>query len=120
MTTPIKRALIIRKPWIDFILDGSKTWEMRSQPTKIRGRIALIESGSGMIVGECFLSGCPSPLMPLSFYTDKHRVNDRALLRRWCHPWELENVKKYAQPIPYEHPQGAVIWVNLEALGVTL
>ena len=36
------KALIVREPWIDLILDGHKTWELRTQPTSIRGRIALI------------------------------------------------------------------------------
>ena len=53
----MERALIIRQPWIGKILDGSKTWEMRGRPTSIRGRIGLIEQGSGMIVGEATLSG---------------------------------------------------------------
>jgi hypothetical protein len=33
---------------------------------------------------------------------------------KWDVPWQLSNVKKYEKPIPYKHPQGAVIWVNLE------
>ena len=51
------RALIVRQPWIDLILSGEKTWEMRSRPTNVRGRIGLIEQGTGLIVGECFLDG---------------------------------------------------------------
>lgn len=40
------RGLIIRKPWIDYILDGTKVWELRSTRTKIRGEIGLIEAGT--------------------------------------------------------------------------
>jgi hypothetical protein len=39
-------GLVIDKPWIDLILDGKKTWEMRSTLTKKRGKIALIRKGS--------------------------------------------------------------------------
>ncbi len=38
------KALVIRSPWIDLILAGSKTWEMRTKPTSIRGRVALIKA----------------------------------------------------------------------------
>lgn len=44
-------ALVIAEPWIGLILDGSKTWEMRSRATRKRGRIALIRKGSGQVVG---------------------------------------------------------------------
>ncbi len=46
------RALIVRKPWIDLILDEGKDMEMRSRKTKIHGQIGLIEAGSGLIMGE--------------------------------------------------------------------
>ena len=29
----ISKGLIIADPWIDYILDGKKTWEMRSSET---------------------------------------------------------------------------------------
>jgi hypothetical protein len=29
------------------------------------------------------------------------------------HAWELRDAVLFSQPIPYIHPQGAVIWVNL-------
>ena len=47
------KALIIKKPWIDNILDGKKTWEIRGSKTNIRGQIELIQSGSGLVVGSC-------------------------------------------------------------------
>jgi len=33
------RGLIIAEPWIDYILEGKKTWEIRGTSTKIRERI---------------------------------------------------------------------------------
>jgi hypothetical protein len=109
------KALIIRKEWLDMILDGSKTWEMRSRPTNVRGRILLIEAGSGHIVGECVLTGSPTSPMPVcSYHFNKHRVSNADLLRKWCYPWMLSNAKRYDKPIPYDHPKGAVVWVNIE------
>jgi hypothetical protein len=42
---------LIRKPWIDLILEGSKTWEIHGTATGNRGRIALIQSGTGTVIG---------------------------------------------------------------------
>jgi len=110
------RALIVKKPWIDLILSGQKTWEMRSRPTKIRGRIGLIEQGTGLIVGECDL--VHSQILALDklecdTYRCFHGVEDLTLLEKWRFPWELKNAKQYEKPIPYKHPRGAVIWVKL-------
>ena len=122
----IERALIIRQPHIGRILDGSKTWEMRSTKTKIRGRIALIEGGSGLIVGECELINSAEPLTAMEIsimggaYYRLHRITDNDLLTRWPCPWALRNAKRYDKPIPYKHPAGAVIWVNLPKAGVMI
>lgn len=112
----IGRGLIIKKKWLDKIFDNGKVWEMRTTRTNIRGKIGLIESGSGMIIGEADLVDCG---LPLSDYQIQkmyhlHQVEDLSLLRIWKYPWKLEGVKRYSKPIPYEHPKGAVIWVKLK------
>lgn len=113
----MERALIIRKPWIDMILSGEKTWEMRSQPTNVRGRIGLIEQGSGLIVGECELvnSGESVNNFNPGYGGDMHKIDDLSLLEKWHYPWVLSGAKKYDVPIPYKHPKGAVIWVKLDS-----
>src|ERR1035437_2732880 len=45
------RALLIRRPWIDMILDGQKTWEIRGSRTSVRGQIGLIASRTGILGG---------------------------------------------------------------------
>jgi hypothetical protein len=49
------KGLVIREPWIDMILDGAKTWELRTQRTTVRGEIALIRKGTGQIEGVAHL-----------------------------------------------------------------
>ena len=44
-------GLIIREPWIGYILSGAKTWEMRTTPTLRRERIGLIRKGTGLVIG---------------------------------------------------------------------
>ena len=56
------KALLIKQPWIDLILDGKKMWELRGSNTRIREEIALVESGTGTVVGTCKLTGTVGPL----------------------------------------------------------
>lgn len=110
----MERALIIKKKWLDKIFHEGKTWEMRSRPTNINGKIGLIESGSGLIMGEAILIGCSSiPMKANLKYFDKHKIEDIELLKKWKYPWILSDVKRYENPIPYKHPRGAMIWVKL-------
>lgn len=114
----LERALIIRQPHIGHILDGMKTWEMRSKPTKIRGRIGLIEAGSGLIVGEAEIDrmqSAPKSYRARHMTRAYHRIpEDRyGVMDKWCWAWVLSNVIRYDEPIPYDHPRGAVIWVSL-------
>lgn len=52
------RALTVRSKWLDQILDGKKTWELRTKNTQIRGRIALIRAGSGVVEATAELVEC--------------------------------------------------------------
>lgn len=109
----ITHGLIIDKPWIDMILMGEKTWEMRSRMTKIRGKIALIKKGSGKIYGVCDLYDCITcDSDVLDEAVSDHCVADSNLLKKWNVAWKLRNVEQI-KPIPYQHKQGAVIWVKL-------
>lgn len=115
------RALIIADPWISSILDGLKTWEMRTQVTRIRGRIGLIRKGSGLIVGTAELVDCLPPLNAESYASQVacHGIptlqQTDALTGGWTVPWVLRGARALACPVPYEHPAGAVIWVTLDA-----
>ncbi len=117
----IARALIIRQPYIGQILDGRKTWELRSSKTKVRGRIALIEGGSGLITGTVDIwrvMKAPTTRMARNFTRCYHGLewHELYLMDKWRYVWELSGAKHYATPIPYKHPKGAAIWVNLEKL----
>ncbi|WEJ62188.1 ASCH domain-containing protein [Thiomicrorhabdus lithotrophica] len=112
----IERALIIKQPWIDLILSGKKTWEMRSRPTHIRGKIGLIEQGTGLIVGEADLFGVVEfqDIDLLASLSHNHCIYDEETLEKWNTAWMLKNAKRYDKPTPYNHPQGAVVWVKLD------
>jgi len=87
---------------------------MRSRPTNIRGRIGLIEAGTGLIVGETILVDCYPAIGPIQalLTISHHQVDDLDLLKKWKYPWIFYCAKRYETPIPYRHPKGAVIWVK--------
>jgi hypothetical protein len=98
------------------MLDGKKTWEIRGSNTKIRGKIALIKSGTGKIYGMVELVNVKNlTLWDLTEYVDKHCIYsiDREKMYRQPRAWVMESPVRFKEPIPYKHPQGAVIWVNL-------
>ena len=110
------KALIIKQPWIDYILEGKKSWEIRGGRTYIRDKIELIQSGSGLVVGSCELIDCKE--LTLEDYknnVDKHNIHDIDLLPyKRTYAWVITNAKRYETPGQYKHPNGAIIWVNLQ------
>lgn len=114
------KGLIIDEPWITLILQGKKTWEMRKTVCHHRGRIALIRKGSGRIVGTADVIDSLQSLDTEEAYArgePQHRIatsrQERAFADGWRTPWALANARSMGSPVPYKHPSGAVIWVNL-------
>jgi hypothetical protein len=110
------RALVVDEPWIGLILTGTKTWEMRSTNTKIRGPIGLIREGSGHVVGVADLVDSRPPLSAQHYaqFESLHQIppkrQEGAISGGWTRPWVLSA----ARPAPYRHPPGAVIWVAID------
>ena len=109
------KGLIIRTSWIDLILQGKKIWEIRGVNTRIRGRIALIKSGTGRVYGTAELVHCvPLDLLSYQSHIAQHRVETvQNLPYPKTFAWVLANPVLFEQPVPYRHPRGAVIWVNV-------
>jgi hypothetical protein len=111
------RGLIIKEPWINLIVSGKKTWELRSRDTRVRGRIALIKKGSGTVIGVADLTDTLPTLARSDLIANvaKHQVPEGEIGGdfRWSTAWVLERARPLREPVPYLHPAGAVIWVNL-------
>lgn len=119
--TLIKNGLVIKSPHIDRILAGEKTWELRSRNTQIRGPIALIKSGSGVVSGFAEITDSISPVERdiLLRAKDKHGLSADFIQNaidnskwKWDHAWVLANPQNLDEHIPYTHAVGAVIWVK--------
>lgn len=111
------KGLVIKPHWADLILDGAKDWEIRGAATHHRGPVAIIPSGSGLVVGLVDLVDCVC-LSPneYAFGETHHRILNASAT---CLPyarlfaWVLSNPRRLPTPKPYRHPRGAIIWVRL-------
>lgn len=111
------KAFIVKEYWGNLILNDEKTWEIRGTGTQIRGRVGVIFSRTGMIHGSVEVAGSSLLLREdFEMYRKLHRIEGKFedLPYNKPHIWYLKNAVRFAEPIPYQHPQGAVIWVNLE------
>lgn len=114
------RGLLIREPWVGKILAGEKSWEMRSKATSIRGEIALIRQGSGMVVGTAKVVDTLPALTRENYmdFRDRHAIPsemlDEVMAHGWVHPWVLADVRQLPDPVPYKHGSGPVIFVSLD------
>ena len=114
------RGLLIRSPHIEKILSGQKSWEIRGSKTKVRGQIALIRSGSGLVVGACELVDVVGHLTLRQLKKNARKLGLSSLdgLKRLpyrkTYAWVLRKARRFKSPKPYKHPSGAVIWVKLK------
>jgi ASCH domain-containing protein len=112
-------GLLIRSPYIDWILAGTKTWEIRGSSTAKRGRIALIQSGSGTVIGVADLVEAVGPLTRRDLAANARKLGLRKpgpsgpLHYRRTFAWVLKNARRLKTPVRYRHPSGCIIWVNL-------
>ena len=90
------KCLFVRAPFAGWIVDGVKEIEYRTQGTNIRGKIGIIQSKSGTVIGSVEITGC--------------KWNEK--LEHF--EWKLANGVRFAKPQPFQQKNGAVVWINVE------
>jgi hypothetical protein len=110
-------ALTVKKEWLDLILAGKKTWEIRGTSTDRRGLIHFAQSGSGQLRGRAKLVGCRQ-LDRDTFMQHKrfHQIRNVKMVKYkkiWA--WILEDAEPHDMPFDYSHKQGAVIFVTVRS-----
>jgi hypothetical protein len=106
------RCLKIDEKWVNLILNGSKTWEIRRRNTKIRERIALGNKEIKRVVGYAkIVDSIEMELEDLKKYNSKHRANDfldkYADGRATLFAWILEDIKIESKPKGYSFSTGS-------------
>lgn len=112
----LDKAFIVKPYWGELILKGLKSWEIRGTGTQVRGRVGVIFSGTGMIHGSVEIVGSSLLLREdFDMFRKYHHIPGEfdSLPYAEPHIWYLKDPIKFTDPIPYCHPQGAVIWVDL-------
>ena len=119
------KALTVKQPWAQLIIEGYKEYEFRSWKTNYRGKI-LIHAGKnlenemlvrfqdyklnytlGAIVGEAELTDC---ILVDENFNKKLKETNPTVYGRSNHvetyAWKLENIKKYSKPVPIKGKLG--------------
>lgn len=111
------RALIIKEEYINLILSGKKTWEIRKFNTNIRGPIALISRG--YLYGFVYLKNTfRINRESLKKYRDKHGVSPEFIDnyadgREELYVWVLENPLRLDKPLKISYAKGVQVWAHI-------
>jgi hypothetical protein len=122
----IERTLMIMREPLAQIFGGGKTWEVRTQRTLRRGRIALSEKGAARIVGSCTLHNVNGPLSRAAMTRNAARMgmtrgqasqywSEMKSEGRHIYAWELRSIRRFRNPVAFKNPSGAVTWAKLPA-----
>jgi len=111
----LKKGLIIKGEHCENILKGIKTYEMRSTRTKFRGEFGLIVSGTKKIFGKAELyCVMDQPIDTEGEWHNRYHLHRcKEFMPKWPWAWMLKNIIRFDNPIPYDHKNGQVTWVNL-------
>ncbi len=118
--TSLDRLLVVAEPWASRLVDGDKTWELRTTSSNVRGPIGIAAKGTGTIIGAVTLVDVHGPFTrtEIAPYEHLHRVPASSTSTysgpKGLYAWEMAGAVRFEVPIPYRHPQGAVIWVRLD------
>lgn len=118
-------GLIVNEPYASMIINGEKTWELRSRtPPTDKFRKELFLLSKGQVLGIIAINDTVGPLdykhLKNSFEYHKSYVDDThddfALFA-----WEIEVRDKFPERVRYEHPTGARVWIkNVKLVNVIL
>ena len=127
---PPRSVLIVRKPFSDYLVDGTNIWELHGQRTLKRERMSIVEQGSGLLVGDVDLLACrriartddsgtwvaaeKPELFPWN--VAKNCVQGRSQLgqpgRKELFAWVVERPHRYQWPKPAKR-SSQVTWITL-------
>lgn len=107
-------GLIVLQPYLDLLLTGTKTWEIRSTNTETRGEICLVLKGR--VYGTISITGCQAiSHAELELNRDKHQIKDISVVAGYTtlFAWMMSSPKKLPQPLPFAWKTGQQVWVKV-------
>ena len=107
---PPVRALLIAKRWLDAILQGEKTIEIRGRRCHISGTTYLCETKTGLVRGIATLGPCHELTEQ-----EKEEHKDALVGLRYTQPWAISLLEVTALSEPWTIPaparRGCVQWI---------
>ena len=85
--------------------------DLRAGYVNVRGRIAILNDGHIHAYADLVDVVGPLSKKELTKLKSKHRVEQ--IPSNYKYGWVFKDVEVLDEPIPYDHPQGAQIWVRL-------
>ena len=99
--------------WFEAIFHYGKRVEIRGQPTKKRGRIFVLESGSYFIGGVFELVMCEGPLSEERYeeLRSLHKVPGQRFYGAHTYAYHFVEPRRISPPIPCMRKPGQVDWI---------
>ncbi|MGA3110905.1 MAG: ASCH domain-containing protein [Candidatus Bathyarchaeia archaeon] len=106
------KCLKIDDKWLQLILAGKKTWEVRRTSTNCRERIALGNTKSKNYEGYATIAECRElSIDDLKKFGDKYRANEfiegYAGERETLYAWGFSDITVEPKPKPYSYSTGS-------------
>ena len=109
-------GLIVKEPYIDWILTGEKTIELRGSDTHKRGTIYLVKSGTGMVYGTIDIINSFEIETVNQYEQLRHRhcvgAERRQIRYKRLWAWELANEVQFDKPKRYIKKKGQQVWIK--------
>lgn len=106
-------VLIVKKPWIDLIVSGDKTMEVRGGRTKKVGQtIMLMASKTDYIIATAKIVDCIGPMDKELFETYRpfHKSTDCNPPYETTYGWLLADVQRLDEPIYHKRKHGSIVF----------
>ena len=114
-----QNALIVHAHWLKLILDGSKTWEIRSENKTKRERIALATTKPYVLLGDVeIVKSTNITFEEFQAHVHLHcvpKTQHADVIGRYknIYAWHLRFPRRYVTPIEYKYSPGQVKWIKL-------
>ena len=91
-----KSGIILQSEWLEMVLNGRKTWELRTMKTNKRERVALAQSGTSLLLGDVEITGC----VELDDIVVRANIESCAQTPHFPFPPQSDPDKKYLERLP--------------------
>jgi predicted transcriptional regulator len=115
-----KSGIIVQGEWLELLLNGQKTWELRTMKTNKRERVALAQSGTSLLLGDVTITGCielDDVLVRANIHkhgVPLHRLAEYVRDDKKIFAWQIALPRRYKTPVPYKKDQGQMTWIDLK------